>query len=254
MKTKWIPIAALLVAGASPLFAQAPSSPTTASWTGFYAGVQGSVAFNTENDGRLAFDTNLDGNYSDTIAAFGNNFDGSFDSGFAYGLHIGYDYQIGRWVVGAQGEVSRVDIRQRQSGFSFTPAFYTEERSLDELGSIRARAGFLITERLLGYATAGVAFGDDESRMLTNSPATLLTSGNDSDGTPYVVGVGLETLVTDRISLGLEYLYFNFGDSRFVSNFSGPAAFSTIAPSTNMRGSDRDFDFNKLQARLSFRF
>lgn len=256
LKTTSTVLAAFALSLAPALFAQDnPDAAPTAvySWTGFYAGVQGGAAFNTGDNGRLTFDTNLDGNYNDTIAAFGNNFDGSFDAGASYGIHLGYDYQVGPWVVGAIADYNQVDIRQRQSGFSSTPAFYHEERSIDTLGTLRARVGYSLNDRWLAYVTGGLAYADDEYRMLSNTPATVTTSGGGSD-TGYVFGAGLETRITPRISLGIEYLNYNLGDGDFVTNFRGPAAFSTVAASTNSRGSDRDFDFSQVQAKISYRF
>lgn len=241
----------------SPVFAQDAMTPSTAepiyTWTGFYVGIQGGGAFNTGDNGGLVFDNNLDGNYDNSIAAFGNNFDGSFDSSGSYGLHAGYDFQVNRWVFGALADINAVSIRQRQSGFSSTPAFYTEERNIDTLGTVRARAGYLVTDRLLGYVTGGVAYADVGYRMLTNTPAATATSGG-GDDMGYVYGAGFETRITSRISVGVEYLYYNLGDGDFRSNFSGPAAFSTVAASTNARGSDRDFDFSQVQAKLTYRF
>ena len=228
-------------------------STSALSWTGFYAGIQGGAAFNTGDNGRLSFDNDLDGAYDDSIAAFGNNFDGSFDSGASYGVHAGYDYQLGPWVVGALADINKVDINQRQSGFSSTPAFYLEERSIETLGTVRGRIGYLFTDRILAYVTGGYAYADDEYRMLSNTPATVTTSGGGGNG-GVVYGAGLETRVTARVSVGVEYLSYNLGDGDFVTNFRGPAAFSTIAASTNSRGSDRDFTFSQVQARLSYRF
>jgi len=69
----------------------APLDPVK-TWTGFYLGLQAGGIFNPEDDGRLEFDTDRDGSFNDTITAFGDNFEGSFDSSFSYGLHAGYDY------------------------------------------------------------------------------------------------------------------------------------------------------------------
>ena len=58
---------------------------------------------------------------------------------------------------------------------------------------------------------------------------------------------------TDKISIGLEYLYVNMGGNDFNANLTG-GPFSSAAPSTNATGSDEDFDFGTLQLRVSYRF
>lgn len=241
----------LLSAGLT-LTAFAQTDPSF-SWTGFYAGVQGGTAFMGGDKGILAFDTDLDGVYDDSIAAFGDSLDGSFDSDASIGAHFGYDHQMSNWVLGALVDYNSVDIRQRQSGFSSTPAFYHDERSVDALGTLRLRVGYLFTERLLGYVTGGLAYADDEYRAVTNTPATVAFTGGNDD-TAWAWGTGMEARVTERVSLGIEYLYYDLGEPDLVTNYSGPAAFSGVAGSTDARGSDRTFDFHTIQAKLSFRF
>lgn len=225
-------------------------------WTGFYLGVQVGVAFNPDDDGVLAFDTDLDGSYNNRIPAFGDNFEGNFDESVSFGAHAGYDVQFNRIVVGALVDINKLDISQEQSGFSSTPAFYTEERELEYLATGRLRVGFLVTERLLAYVSGGAAYGNTEYRFLSDTPATVRTRGgdDDSDDWGYALGGGLEARITQTISLGVEYLYTNLGESDFRTNLSGPAAFSSAASSTNTRGTDRDFDFHTVQVKLTYRF
>ncbi|TLD69346.1 porin family protein [Phragmitibacter flavus] len=234
----------------------APTEPPF-SWTGFYLGVQVGAAFNpSDDDGVLDFDTDLDGSYGDRIAAFGDNFEGNFDESLTFGAHAGYDFQIDRFVIGFLADINKTDVSQEQSGFSSTPAFYTEKRELDYLVTGRLRAGYLITDRFLAYVTGGLAYGDVEYSYLTDTPATVRSRNepSDSDNIGYAFGGGLEARITRNISMTVEYLYTDLGDSDYVTNLSGPAAFSARAGSTDSRGSDRDFDFHTLQVKLSYRF
>jgi len=228
----------------------------TFGWTGFYIGVQAGVAFNPDDDGVLTFDTDLDGSYGDRIGAFGDNFEGNFDESASFGVHVGYDYQIDRFVLGFLLDINKLDISQEQSGFSSTPAFYTEQRELDFLATGRLRAGYLITDRFLAYVTGGIAYGDVDYNYLTDTPATVRSRGGSSgsDDLGYAVGAGLEARITQSISMTVEYLYTDLGEGDFVTNLSGPAAFSGRAASTDSRGSDRDFDFHTVQVKLSYRF
>ncbi len=262
---KAIQLQALLAAALmSPLYAGDSAKMTSAvnlppveeefSWTGFYVGVQVGVAFNPDDDGNLSFDTNLDGRYGDRIGAFGNNFEGNFDESVTFGAHLGYDYQIGNFVIGALADISKTDISQDQSGFSSTPAFYTEQRDLEYLVTGRLRAGYLITDRLLAFVTGGGTYGEVEYDYLTDTGATVRSRGGSDDDFGYALGGGLEARITQHVSMSVEYLYNDFGDGDFVTNLSGPAAFSSRARSTDSRGSDRDFDFHTIQVKLTYRF
>ncbi len=219
-------------------------------------GVQAGSAFNPNDDGELEFDTDRDGSYGDSIAAFGNSFESAFDGGFTYGLHAGFDYEIGTsgFVFGILTDINKTDISESQSGFSSTPAFYTVERDLEFLATLRGRVGYAPVRRLLIYATGGLTYSDVDYSYQTNTPAAVKRRGGQESDYGYTVGGGLEARVTDHISLTVEYLYTNLGGNNFVGNLSGPAAFSTTSASTDSRGSDDDFDFHQIQGKISYRF
>lgn len=231
---------------------------TVGDWTGFYAGVQLGGAFGS-SDGFFALDSNLDGRFGDDFPAFTNE-TGDFDSGFVGGAHIGYDWQAGNIVFGVIADISAADIGDFQTGRSGTPADYTINRELDYLATGRGRIGYAFTERFLAYATGGVAIGGVDESFESNTGAIVSTRGGDDTYLGYTVGGGLETKITPSISVGLEYLYTNLGDSDYTVNLSGAPgtgagnAFSSVAGSTDARGSDEDFDFHTVQLKLSYRF
>ncbi len=239
------------------------------SWTGFYAGLQAGMNFDTDTDGGLEFDSNLDGNFGDTVPfnpgaappvgqgpdAFRQNFDHEFDEAASVGVVVGYDYQISRWVLGGLLDYNHTDVAETQSAFSSTPAFYDEERTIENISTLRLRAGYLVTDRTLIYATAGLAYGDPDYEFNSNNPNRTSRGDNDGDF-GYVLGGGLETRITQNWSFTVEYLYTNFGDGDFVTNFTnGPFAAQTgAANGTNVRGSEEDFAFHTIQAKLTYRF
>ncbi|WP_099866030.1 outer membrane protein [Pararhizobium haloflavum] len=230
-------------------------------WSGFFVGVHAGGAFNPDT-GVLTFDRDGDGIFGDTIptatgsSAFGNNFDGAFDSGFVGGAHVGYDQQFGSIIVGGVLDITATDIGDTQSGFSTTPAFYTVQRELDYYATARLRLGYAVNDRFMVYGTGGVAYGDIDYSYLSDTPATVEPYGGDDDDFGYVVGAGAETMVTDMISLGVEYQYVNLGDSDFGANLSGVAPFSGAGSAgfTNSVGTKDDFDFHTIQVKMSLRF
>lgn len=99
--------------------------------------------------------------------------DGDIDDGVLVGAHAGYNWQFNQFVVGAEGD-----------------ATWTDWGSTDSTASLRLRGGFAI-DRLLAYGTAGVAF-------------------QDFDDTGWVAGAGVEYALTNNLSVGLEYLHYDF--------------------------------------------
>ena len=120
-------------------------------WTGPYVGgtIGGAMQPNTD-DRIVRFDKTLDGDFSDTILtvaginAFGPGFCAGAavnatpsggcradDSAPDFGVRGGYDWQSGRLVVGALGELVWADQAGSVSAFSTTPAFYTLTRELE---------------------------------------------------------------------------------------------------------------------------
>lgn len=246
-----------------------PEVAPVGDWTGLYAGVQIGGGFGST--GVFSMDRNQDGQFGDYIGAFdpttpgcagdGCGFDGKFNAGVIGGAHVGYDWQAGNIVFGGIVDISAADIGDRQSGFSGTPAFYHIDRELDWLVTARGRLGVTFAENWLAYATGGVAIGNVDYRFVSNTPANVVVSGGGGTEVGYTVGGGVETKVTPNVSIGLEYLYTNLGDSDFNVNLSGnpgtgaEAAFGPGgANSTNAQGSDRDFDFHTVQVKVSYRF
>jgi outer membrane immunogenic protein len=227
-------------------------------WTGFYIGVFGGGAFNPSTPGVLQLDQDRDGNFSEPLVpplsvAFGSNFIGSHDGGFTGGLAVGYDHQMGDFVIGGVIDIAYVDYEDRQSGFSSTPASYTELRELNYLATFRGRAGYLVTDSVLAYVHGGLAVGDAEYSFVSTNPNSTSSGGNDMDA-GFQVGAGIETMITENVAFGVEYAYTNLGDSDFNTTFTN-APFVVVNPTgTDVRGSDRIFDFHTVKATLSYKF
>ncbi len=112
------------------------------------------------------------------------------------GIHVGYNWQDGDTVFGVEADVSFAD-------------------RIDYLASIRARLG-LAADSLLIYATAGVAFVGFEDKTVDalfhgKYEHSAVFSGDNKVG--FVVGGGVEHKIDANWSLGVEGLYYFFGDS-----------------------------------------
>ncbi|MBU6164576.1 MAG: outer membrane beta-barrel protein [Alphaproteobacteria bacterium] len=114
--------------------------------------------------------------------------------GFAYGGQIGYDFQIGKAVLGVEtsltGRTGRTDFA----------AFDVEQgRTINVTG----RAGWLITPEGLLYARGGYS----NARFSIANPAG---PAENRDG--YLLGVGYEHKLSRNISARLEYNYADYGN------------------------------------------
>ncbi|MBP0614001.1 outer membrane protein [Jiella mangrovi] len=231
--------------------------PVSSGWTGFYIGVQGGGAFNPQDPDNVELQPNGFPFAGSVIeGAFGSNFDSNFDSSFLGGAHIGYDYQINNVVLGVVADINALDITRSSNADSSTPAFYRTDRDLNYLGTVRARAGYLVTPKALGYVTGGLAYGDVDYSFSTNSPA--VTAGTpavvteDEDNFGYTVGAGMEVMFTENMTFGAEYLYTNLGGSGSTRLNGGPFA-GGVGGSTDFTVDD-DFDFHTVTAKISYKF
>lgn len=250
---KYLVIAAPLALLASTAFAADPGVPMdyapVASWAGGYAGIQAGVGFGSTGTLQLSpFAGGLP-------AAFAPGFSGQFNSNFVGGVHAGYDWQSGSIVYGGLLDISYANLSDQQVGRSITPATYTITRRIDVLATARARLGYAASDRFLPYITGGLAYGNvNFGYTQPGSGAAFTTSGGQFSNFGYTVGAGFETKVTQKLSFGLEYLYTNLGGNNFRANLVNGPFGAAGGPGTNLTGSDNNFDFHTITAKLSYRF
>jgi len=272
-------ITTALLTGAASL---APSAfAQTADWTGLYVGVQAGLAKEVGKTDRVAFDTNRDGNFNDTVrtplgadafspgfcqgAARGGTAAGGCrfgtDENLGYGVKAGYDWQFGNFVVGAVGDYNVVNIGSDVSAFSTTPASYTFTRDLKSVAALRARAGYAFDTSLV-YATGGWAWGDMDRSFSTTNTTNSFTASEGDDPQGYQVGAGyelqLDNMMGNNWSVGIEYLWTQLEDDSVVAVGRGTALPTNPFLLVNSTGTDiarqnEDFEFGQLNLTLSWR-
>ena len=124
----------------------------------------------------------------------------SNDTELIGGVHGGYNWQMGTWVVGVEGD------------FDFA-------ENINYLASVRGRLGGL---SVAGCSMVPAAWPSSIPTMI--SSWSLVDHGpfsfsNGNTDTGYVVGGGVEYKIAPQLSLGLEGLYYGFGSesSRLVA-------------------------------------
>jgi outer membrane immunogenic protein len=221
----------------APIIAAAPIF----TWTGFYAGVNAGWGWRDSGSETVI----LDGATPGTLI-FPDNGDG----GFTGGGQIGYNYQIGSFVVGLETDIQwadtdrNEDVRFVPAGAvgTFVPGSFENDLS-DWFGTVRLRAGVAI-DRVLIYATGGLAYSED-------------TTG-------WVAGGGVEWALpvnwfgSSAVTFGLEGLWLSFdNDDEFNGGVVGtfdPAGPGGLVNVVSPVGSDQDNDFFIARAKLNFKF
>lgn len=269
----------LITGGASALALLAcPALAQDTDWTGPYLGVHAGAGFQSgDDDETILFDTDLDGDFDDPVNTAGgaNAFSPGFCGGSAnanspaggcedddedweFGVRAGYDWRLGQIVVGGLVEASHFSATDSVSAFSTTPASYTMTRELNWMAAARARAGVPIG-RFMPYVTAGAAWADVERNFATTNGVNTFVQRDDDSVWGWQLGAGGEFRVTDRFSLGLEYLSTSLNDGDFRVRAQGPAPATNPfilvnASGTDFAREDDDFDVQSLRLTASMRF
>ncbi len=155
-------------------------------------------------------------------------------SRFFGGGQLGYNWQFApAWVVGVESDFDLADIQGMASTATTSPTASGNLGSrLDWFGTVRGRAGYLVTPNALLYATGGWAYGHTTS---TANAAALGLSvgssvGNDLNG--WTVGGGLEYAMNPWLSFKTEYLYLDLGTTTVASGAAAGVPFSISEKTT----------------------
>ncbi|WP_418294817.1 outer membrane protein [Microvirga ossetica] len=170
------------VAAAVPVF----------TWTGFYVGVNAGYGWNTNDD---------------DVVINGTAFEVDDEGGFVGGAQIGYNYQIGSFVVGLETDIQYADI----GGDTTLPGLDSHDDDDNWFGTVRGRAGYAF-DRALIYATGGLAYGKISNGF----------SNSDDTNVGWTLGAGVEYAFTNNLTAKVEGLYVNLEqDDDDVPNISG---------------------------------
>ena len=168
-------------------------------WSGLYVGINGGAA-----DGTASFRYTTGG-----VAGHPTN-------GGLIGGTVGYNWQYGALVYGLETDFDGGSI----TGINACPnPVFSCETKLETLGTARARFGYAY-DRLLFFATGGLAYGDQMAETVDTKGAAIPPSGTPTNRTSKymlggAIGGGLEYALTNNLSLKLEGLYYNLGTGSF---------------------------------------
>jgi outer membrane immunogenic protein len=163
-----------------PYKAPAYVAPAYANWTGFYVGLNAGYGF-AKSDWDFPA-VNLS------------------PKGFVGGGTVGYNFQTGIWLWGAEADLDYSTIKGSSDCFAFTC-----ETKNSWFGTARGRFGYAGWNNWLPYLTGGAAFGN----LKADNSATGLESSTTKIG--WTAGAGVEYAMWTNWSVKVEYLYADLG-------------------------------------------
>lgn len=198
-----------------PIKAPPPIAAPIFSWTGFYIGVNGGGAFGTRNDVVVTETFNNALFVAGTWPGSGNFGTLDLTGGFGGG-QIGYNWQVQNWVFGFEADIQGGSIRDTATGtlaYIAAPNTITvaANHRVNWFGTARGRIG-LAFDRVLMYATGGVAFGESRYNLtMTETFGFVAAVANTDTRVGWVAGGGIEWAFAPNWSLKGEYQYIDLG-------------------------------------------
>lgn len=223
-----------------------PPPPPPALWTGFYVGLNAGYTWSDSNavnigSGSLA-------PFNPIVGIAGSGVLAPNSDGFIGGGQIGYNYQFANsFVAGLEADIQGVaGSNNRVSSFAaFGPlaSSLSASKSIDYLGTVRGRVGYLFTPSLLIYGTGGLAYGQANlsSSIFQTVGGLVGTSASAFSDTRvgWTAGGGVEWLFLPQWSTKVEYLYYDLGtvSTASVISFTGiPVPVATTASTSRFNG------------------
>lgn len=215
------------------------------SWTGFYVGVALGGRFSDSKWTTNCLSTGAPGGVGCplNLAANGTRFltdnpSGLSSATFRPSVYLGYNWQVGNWVVGAEADVAYGQGNNSIKGIPGAENLVQAGSPGNDIATIkdswdasaRARAGFLITPTMLLYATGGASWIHLEASAFCGSVSPIgwcrpganlgTTSTASTTRIGWTAGGGIEAMLWSNWLARIEYRYSDYGKFDYTL-FSG---------------------------------
>ena len=214
---------------------KAPAVAPVYDWSGFYIGVQGGWA-GAEFDHTFNIAGHYNLNAGDTLD-YGK-------SGGILGGQIGYNWQAGAWVFGAEASLAKTWLSQNQVS-PFFPATDTWRSEVEWIGTVTGRIGYA-WNNVLGYAKGGWAV----ARLNDYVQDTVDFVDVSRTRSGWTLGGGVEWAFAPNWTLGIEYNYFEF-NTNITESSTLLGGGGTFFPGTDH---DLDVRVQSVIAKLSYKW
>lgn len=196
-------------------------------WSGIYGGVNGGYAFGGENLLRIRAN-----------GAFLGNVGRKMPEGFVGGAQLGYNMQLGSFVVGVEADVQKSYLRNRGSA-DFDGTAVATRNDIDWYGTLRPRVGMAFGPTLV-YGTGGLVLAGVRAGFDVNG---ISAARENKTRFGWTVGGGVEHAFTDTLSMKVEYGYVQLGQRTLHGTVDG------VDYSSRSRA-----DFHTVRTGLNYRF
>ena len=197
------PLAPKGLIGKSPVLVASP----VINWTGWYVGGQFGLTKGKADAQFVGTAVGVDPRFAGPLA----------------GGQLGYNHQIGKWVLGVEGNLNWVDA---EGGKSCPNAFFfTCEAAMKWYGEGVAKVGYALFDRSWYYLKGGVAFAETSfsGRCNTGGNATVFivplagcpVSSDSQRHVGWVVGFGSEFALTNNWLVRSETSYYDLGKQTY---------------------------------------
>lgn len=184
-------------------YTKAPPLAPAYNWSGFYIGVMGGGAWDSDNSG-----------------------------GFGGGT-IGYNWQApgSQFVFGLEADAAGSSVKDSQTAV-FGGTTFTAEDKMDAFGSVTGRAGVAVDAALF-YFKGGYAWANNKVSV----SALGLTASDSHIHSGYTVGGGIEYMFAPNWSAKAEYMFIHLDSQTYtlvgIPFDSGTGEFHTIKAGIN---------------------
>ena len=195
----------------------------TRSFNGAYVGANIGYGFSSSNANVGCVSPPL--NFSVSANCYEAIYSGAFQTSYSLspqgvsgGLLAGYDFRFTNIVLGVVTDFSKTDISGSKSFATSVPTFVPEfsdaKETVEWLGTLRGRLGFVATDNLLVYVTGGLAYGQVNTSYDLSLPSAVpaVTAAERNNGweVGWTGGAGGE-LSFGTFTISAEYLFYDLG-------------------------------------------
>jgi outer membrane immunogenic protein len=186
-------------------------------WNGGYVGLNAGVAKGADATSE-AGTSNFFGLFDITTSGSGT----MTGSGFTGGGVVGYNWQIGGWVLGAEADISHVGLSGTQdaSAVDFTSITEHDHFATSWLSTVRGRLGYAWGGWLF-YVTGGAAIGDHHYDGTVQMFGIASNPSGDAIKVGWATGVGTEWMFAPGWTTKIEYLHADLGSATFSASMFG---------------------------------
>jgi outer membrane immunogenic protein len=211
------------------------AAPAYSNWNGWYVGINAGGGFQSQEATLSGTDTGAGG----ILRPFGiPTLTPSIGvplwvSGPLGGFTVGWNWQAGWWLAGIEADIDCANItgntNLNNAVGGFVPVTIQVANTLDRLGTVRGRLGWLAgpQSNFLLYATGGFAYGRNTLELSaicpTCGPPANLYAQDRATKTGWTAGGGIEWMFLQSWTVKGEYLFVDLGSqTTSVTYLYGP--------------------------------